>query len=116
LDELEEAGVVGPGNGAKPREILMDGSESATAKIAPAAARPAPEASRPAFHAVTMTRDSEEEEETVEDSDEEYEQVFAEEPENTETEVVELSDTVEVSEDVPEEPKEKDPYDENDQY
>lgn len=120
LDELEEAGVVGPGNGAKPREILVDGSEQVKAPTA----RPVIEAAKPAFHAVTMIREDLDDSPLSDDSEEEYEQVFGEEPVETDIEVVELTETEDVSEEEPEttlpeeEAKEvtNDPYDENDKY
>lgn len=117
LDELEEAGIVGPGNGAKPREILADGSEPTPPK--PSAYK-APEASRPAFHAVTMVRKDLEEEVPETPEDEEYEQVFGENPTEDEVEVVELEETEEIEEEpaesLDEEEVGKDLYDENDKY
>ncbi len=111
LDELEEAGVVGPGNGAKPREILMDGSESVKTAVP---ARPAP-SPRAEFHAVTrQIADTDEEEE--------YEQTFAETPIEEEEELTEIDieevSSVENEEEGPvlEEEENKDLYDENDKY
>lgn len=127
LDELEQAGIVGPGNGAKPREILSDGAE--TPKAAPVI-RPITQASAPAaFHAVTMVRDDLEDDIVSEpEEDEEYEQVFSDSPVESTLEVVELSDTTE-PEAVPDEAEEatelsdegssdvkEDLYDENDKY
>jgi S-DNA-T family DNA segregation ATPase FtsK/SpoIIIE len=60
LDELEQAGIVGPANGAKPREILTDGSEETSA---PAPALEMKESySSPRPHTVTMIRNNDEEE------------------------------------------------------
>lgn len=60
LDELEQAGVVGPGNGAKPREILASAEDVAAPEpfIAPA---------KPVIHSVTMVRDDFDEEEPAEE-------------------------------------------------
>lgn len=119
LDELEEAGVVGPGNGAKPREILMDGSEAS--KPSPVAPRGAMPVSAPAFHAVTMVREDTEEEIDDVVEDDEYEQVFTETPVDEDEEVVELDQEEvalpepEEAEDLSEETEEKE-YDENDKY
>lgn len=119
LDELEEAGVVGPGNGAKPREILMDGNE--TSKIAPSAPRLAPPVNVQAFHSVTRVREDledEEIEELIEDSEEEeYEQVFTETPIPEDGEMLELDQEEGAPEEPVEEVKEtKEEYDENDKY
>lgn len=53
LDELEEAGIVGPANGAKPREILVESTDEAPVK------QQAPVA---VAHTVTMIREDYEEE------------------------------------------------------
>lgn len=79
LDELEEAGVVGPSNGSKPRDILFDGTEKAEPALKATAA--------PSFHSVTMKRtDIEDEEGEIEDEEEDdyedeegFEQDFIEE-------------------------------------
>jgi hypothetical protein len=63
LDELEEAGVVGPANGAKPREILAD-----AAALAPAPRlQNAIPVETPRIHAVTMAVPDYEEDEVEED-------------------------------------------------
>ncbi len=117
LDELEEAGVVGPGNGAKPREILMDGSEAS--KAAPAPLRPNASVSTQTFHSVTRVRDDIEEEEieelTEDSEEEEYEQVFTETPIEEQEEVLELDQDVGAPEES-EKVEENKEYDENDKY
>lgn len=60
LDELENAGIVGPANGSKPREILAGGDESPATPTAPVARRP---------HTVTMVNDEEETSEDFSDDD-----------------------------------------------
>lgn len=122
LDELEEAGVVGPANGAKPREILSDGSEVAAAPRMAAPVAPAP--ARP--HFVTMVRDDAGEPD--EDADEEaidelIEDALDEEPEaapeSTEEEVPEETSEEESTDDVMEREDDENSdnsYDENDKY
>jgi S-DNA-T family DNA segregation ATPase FtsK/SpoIIIE len=116
LDELEEAGVVGPGNGAKPREILMDGSE--TVKVAPSPVAQTPKISpkQPSFHSVT--RITEEDNDTVseEEENEEYEQVFTETPIEDDPLMVELDQEEGVPEELEDSQKQKEEYDENDKY
>jgi S-DNA-T family DNA segregation ATPase FtsK/SpoIIIE len=116
LDELEEAGVVGPGNGAKPREILMDGSE--TVKVAPSPVAQTPKISpkQPSFHSVT--RITEEDNDTVseEEENEEYEQVFTENPIEDDPLMVELDQEEGVPEELEDSQKQKEEYDENDKY
>ncbi len=63
LDELEEAGVVGPANGAKPREILADAGALAPA---PRLQNAIP-VETPRIHAVTMPAPDYEEDEVEED-------------------------------------------------
>lgn len=83
LDELEQAGIVGPANGAKPRDILADEQTGAAPAARPdenpfGRARPIAVAAAPSvprFHAVTMTRD-EAESDTVA-----FEEIPVEEPE-----------------------------------
>lgn len=66
LDELEQAGVVGPANGAKAREIFADAATVGAARPA-APLSPAPAAPHP--HTVTIVRDDEEDETPTEDDD-----------------------------------------------
>jgi hypothetical protein len=102
LDELEEAGVVGPSNGAKPREILVDGSEAPRVQSPKRILENKP----PSFHAVTMDRADFEDE----DSDEEFStpQVELE----NEEEVLELGKEISSDEDEITDNS----YDENDKY
>jgi S-DNA-T family DNA segregation ATPase FtsK/SpoIIIE len=115
LDELEEAGVVGPGNGAKPRDILMDGSETS----APTPRPTSTPIKRPEFHSVTIERTDTDNEEI---EDEDYSPGFLETP-------VEDNNTV-IESEAEEEPQaeeedavlshddeaQNNEYDENDKY
>lgn len=120
LDELEEAGVVGPANGAKPREILAD-----RASLAPAPKlQNAIPVETPRIHAVTLPRPD-----YTEDEDEE-DQTFA--PDILEEEVIdeEIPELIEeMVEELPGGPIEEESalereddqntnneYDENDKY
>jgi S-DNA-T family DNA segregation ATPase FtsK/SpoIIIE len=115
LDELEEAGVVGPGNGAKPRDILMDGSETSAPTTRPTSTP----IKRPEFHSVTIERTDTDNEEI---EDEDYSPGFLETP-------VEDNNTV-IESEAEEEPQaeeedavlshddeaQNNEYDENDKY
>jgi S-DNA-T family DNA segregation ATPase FtsK/SpoIIIE len=115
LDELEEAGVVGPGNGAKPRDILMDGSETSAPTTRPTSTP----IKRPEFHSVTIERTDTDDEEI---EDEDYSPGFLETP-------VEDNNTV-IESEAEEEPQaeeedavlshddeaQNNEYDENDKY
>ncbi len=103
LDELEEAGVVGPANGAKARDILQDGTETST----PSPVIMAPSAPRP--HVVTMVADDEEDYTPPElDSDVANDDDWRDQENNTE-------DGEGFENEADDKPIEKD-YDENDKY
>ncbi len=122
LDELEQAGVVGPANGAKARDILSDGSEHAgpTARMA----SPAPSmasAPIPHMHVVTRVLDDAEdeilpEEELTEETVTEYEEIPVED--STESDNEPESDVL--PEDKPlgreDDENSSNDYDENDKY
>jgi S-DNA-T family DNA segregation ATPase FtsK/SpoIIIE len=111
LDELEEAGIVGPSNGSKPRELLVDGTEVEEKTHA----RPLQEIKKPEFHSVTMKRldDEDEEIDNEEEEDEEFEQQFEEESVENDEEMVELKeDDVSLEKD----DSSNNDYDENDKY
>lgn len=124
LDELEEAGVVGPANGAKPREILADASVLTTA-AAPKLQNAIP-VETPRFHAVTMNRPDYEDEET----DESPEEPLFESTDTDSAVEEEIEEAIEeMVEELPEPAPEKDTnvgreddensennYDENDKY
>ncbi len=104
LDELEQAGVVGPANGAKARDILGDTTPTSTPspimQAAPVAPRP---------HVVTMISGDEDEEDSSEiDNDITNDDTWRDQENNTE-------DGEGFGEESEEEPLEKN-YDENDKY
>lgn len=121
LDELEQAGVVGPANGAKPRDILQDGSAAPAPLARPST--PTPVAAAPRFHAVTRVTEDEEtldepEEMTEELPDTPYEEIPVEsEPEEEPAPVEESPDTPEDEPLTREDDENSDnDYDENDKY
>ncbi len=118
LDELEEAGVVGPANGAKAREILGGGSENVPMSVPN---NPFMNPSVPRPHAVTIVRDDEDEEddEILEDEIPD----IIESIEETETEEMEeVAPPEEIREAEPDDLVREDDensnndYDENDKY
>lgn len=113
LDELEEAGVVGPANGAKPREILQDGKDLAASPTPVAAAVQAP---RP--HVVTMIADDDDYVGPENDDDVANDDTWRDQENNTEDgegfEVEEVGD--ENTETEIEEVVTEKEYDENDKY
>lgn len=122
LDELEQAGIVGPANGAKARDILADETTGA-APIARAPSAPIA-APAPRFHAVTLPR-HDMEEDTLDDEIDAVgvnEVAFEEVPVEESLPVIE--ETEEVSDILPEDSplgREDDEnsdntYDENDKY
>lgn len=127
LDELEQAGVVGPANGAKPRDILSDGSEHSgtpTARMASPAVGMTP--ASPKMHVVTRVVEEDEDslaeeatEEPIEDVAPDYEEIMVEEEPETETEDEE-PDTDILPEDKPlgmeDDENSDNSYDENDKY
>ncbi len=122
LDELEQAGVVGPANGAKPRDILSDGNEVAAPRPAATAvfASVAPEPAR--IHTVTRTLDTEDEEDLTDDVMEDADETPYEEiPVEDEVGGNEIDESSEIlPEDKPlgreDDENSDNSYDENDKY
>jgi DNA segregation ATPase FtsK/SpoIIIE, S-DNA-T family len=119
LDELEEAGIIGPSNGAKPREILISQEQYEAMSAAPTAAvnthnraeAKAPESylgdnslgeapdddttvlvDDEAEPAVEVEAETEEPETIIEEADEEDEDEIEEEPEEVAAEKIEAAD------------------------
>lgn len=105
LDELEQAGVVGPGNGSKPRDILMSADDVATS------AASAPFQPRP--HVVTMVREEDVEEDfSQDDEDLSVAEEIGDLPDEPEEEATEPEDVLEREDDQ----NSDNEYDENDKY
>lgn len=120
LDELEQAGVVGPANGAKARDILSDGS-AMPVSVTRAVSTPPVAPLVPHMHTVTMQRNDIEEE--MEEITEElplteYEEIKVAEDEPVEEITEEESETENIDKPLEREDDQNsdNEYDENDKY